>query len=155
MLLSCHGLFGAGAATDSSSTMAPTRQRTGTLRSGNVTTIAKKGRTDPLGHSDQARVFLNYLCQLVPPNSFILIPRTWKEAHNRHDSLCVVLGIPFTELGPLLYAAGILVKYNTCKGLSFSLDGFQTLIDWYRREPSNKIVVEQRKPPLNEWKCTE
>ena len=151
MLLSRHALFGAGPATDSSSTMAPTRQRPVKLRSGNVTTIAKKGRTDPLSHSDQARAFLNYLSQFVPPNSFILIPRTWKEAHNRHDSLCAVLGIPFTELGPLLYAAGILVKYNTCTELSFSLDGFQKLIDWYRREPSNQIVVERRKPPLNEW----
>jgi hypothetical protein len=80
----------------------------------------------------------------LPPNRYILVPRTWKEAHNRPDSLCSVLGIPFTELGPLLFAAGILKKFNLYEGLSFSPDGFEILININnRKKPELELELEK------------
>jgi hypothetical protein len=87
----------------------------------------------------------------LPPNEYVLIPRTWKEAHNRPDSLCSVLGIPFTELGPLLFTADILVKSNAYGRLSFSQDGFDTLTNIYKRTESSKLCVEKRKPAPSAW----
>ena len=101
----------------------------------------RAGQPNPLSQADRARASINNLTQSLPPNSYILVPRTWKEAHNRPDSLCAVLGIPFTELGPLLFKAGILVKNNFHEGLSFSLNGFQQLINLYNRKTSLEIGV--------------
>ena len=133
--------------------MPSTRQRAFKLRSGNAPMIGRAGRIDPLTQADRARASINNLTQYLPPNSYILVPRTWKEAHNRPDSLCAILGIPFTELGPLLFKAGILVKNNLHEGLSFSLNGFQRLIDLYNRKESLEIGVEKIRPSLNAWKA--
>ena len=103
----------------------------------------RAGQPNPLSQADRARASINNLTQSLPPNSYILVPRTWKEAHNRPDSQCAVLGIPFTELGPLLFKAGILVKNNFHEGLSFSLNGFQQLINLYNRKTSFEIGVEK------------
>jgi hypothetical protein len=121
--------------------MRPTRQRAMKLRSGNVPIKGRAGQLNPLSQADRARASINNLTRSLPPNSYILVPRTWKEAHNRPDSLCAVLGIPFTELGPLLFKAGILVKNNFHEGLSFSLNGFQQLINLYNRKTSLEIGV--------------
>ena len=97
--------------------MPSTRQRALKLRSGNFPIIGREGCTDLLTQADHARASLNKLTQSLPPNMYILIPRTWKEAHNRPDSLCSVLGIPFAEFGPLLFTAGILERTSLHEGL--------------------------------------
>ena len=107
--------------------------------SGKVSIKGREGRTHPLSRADHARASVNHLIQSLPLNRHILAPRTWKEAHNRPDSLCSVLGIPFAEIRPWLFEAGILLKSNRQEGLSLSLDGYQKLSVLYRHGPSFSI----------------
>jgi hypothetical protein len=43
-----------------------------------------------------------------PLNLYVLVPRNFDEAHKQSDSLCIMLGLPFSVLGPLLYSASVL-----------------------------------------------
>ena len=53
-----------------------------------------------------------------------------------------MLGIPFTELGPLIFTAGILVTTNIRGGLSFSEDAFQTRTDLCNQKTELSDVLD-------------
>jgi len=79
--------------------------------------------------------------QLLLLLCLIELPRNFAEGHRRADSMCALLGIPFRILGPLLYAAAILVRNKRGGGLGFAQDGFDTLLKLYNRQPSHQLRI--------------
>lgn len=122
-----------------------TRYHALNLRSGSVPALCTTGRPAARAASEVALAHLNQFTRKLPTNQHVLIPCNWKDAHCRSDSMCVLLGVPFRVLGPLLFEAGILVR-NSQGGLSFSEKGFQLLCDLYERTPSYRLRFERKKP---------
>ena len=51
---------------------------------------------------ERSIALLFQLFKYLPLSCYVLIPRNFDEAHKRSDSLCMMLGLEFSVLGPLL-----------------------------------------------------
>jgi len=127
------------------STMRSTRHRPHALRTVTVPVQAAHQRA-PLSIGERARKELYGLLKGLPTRQHVLIPRNRTEAHRRPDSMCVRLGVPFRVLGPLLFAASILIINNRSGGLSVSPQGLQLLMDSYTWQEHQRLHFEEKKP---------
>ena len=113
--------------------MRSTRNRAIGLCSGAIPVV--KGTAPhpaPLSKGEKAQSVLNKLIRQLPVGKHVLIPRSHAEAHNRADSMCVLLGLPFHVIGPLLMAAAILVVQKQGGQLAVASNGFDTLVNSFQ-----------------------
>ena len=79
---------------------------------------------------ERSVAMLFQLISFFPLNLYILIPRSFDEAHKQSDSLCIELGLPFSVLGPLLYSASVL---KSKKGtFTYCENGYNVLHSTYK-----------------------
>jgi len=124
--------------------METTRRRAHNLRTGAVQ-VQATGKPAPLTNSEKARRELRQLLMKIPTRVHVLIPRNCEEAHHRPDSLCVLLGLSFRILGPLLIAASILVAHRK-GGYFVSSEGFELLVNSYSWEELHRLTLQEKKP---------
>ena len=73
---------------------------------------------------ERSVALLFQLIKCFPLNSYILVPRSFDEAHTRSDSMCVILGLQFSVLGPVLLSASVLKVKGS---LSYCERGYDVL----------------------------
>jgi hypothetical protein len=104
--------------------------------------VACKGVVTSQGLTQHERsVALLYpLIPCFPINLYLLIPRNFDEAQKRSDSLCIMLGLPFSALGPVLYSASMLKSRH--RSLLYCERGYNALNSTYKNYNLNVGTVQ-------------